>query len=299
MLEAFTPTDWLENFQVSRETFQYLCKKLSLLISRQNTQLRKCVSMKKLVAITLWCLATCSEYHTLAHLFGLARCTVCVIVHDTCSAIVSALQKLFIKFQTGDKHKEVVDGFKSTWGMIQCVGSIDGCHIPVMPPASNHTNYYNIKGWYFIILQAVVDHKYIFRDICVGWPESVHDVRVFRNSGIYNKLTVDNILGGDTVQIAGTTISLFIIGDSAYPLSKWLIKPFAHNSSLSPQQKTFNYTLPRSRIIVENAFGRLKARWRRLTKRNDMNIINIPHVVTACCVLHNICEMFNDSIPES
>ena len=30
-----------------------------------------------------------------------------------------------------------------------------------------------------------------------------------------------------------------------------------------------------------------------------MDVINIPHVVTACCVLHNICEMFNDSMPES
>ena len=77
------------------------------------------------------------------------------------------------------------------------------------------------------------------------------------------------------------------------------MKPFAHNTALLSQQKTFNYTLSRSRIVVENAFGHLKARWRRLTKRNDMDVINIPHVVNACCVVHNICEMFNDSIPES
>ena len=63
------------------------------------------------------------------------------------------------------------------------------------------------------------------------------------------------------------------------------MKPFAHNTALSPQQKKFNYTLSRSRIVVENAFGRLKARWRRLTKRNDMDVTNIPHVVTACCIL--------------
>jgi len=61
--------------------------------------------------------------------------------HDTCKAIVSALQKLIIKFPDGDERKDMVKGFKSTWAMIQCVGSIDGCHIPVMPPASNHTDY--------------------------------------------------------------------------------------------------------------------------------------------------------------
>ena len=51
--------------------------------------------------------------------------------------------------------------------------------------------------------------------------------------------------------------------------------------------------------MVENAFGRLKARWRRLTKRNDINVINVPHIVTACCMLHSICEMINDLISES
>ena len=43
--------------------------------------------------------------------------------------------------------------------------------------------------------------------------------------------------------------------------------------------------------MVENAFGRLKARWRHLIKQNDMAVKNVPKVVTACCILHNICEI--------
>ena len=76
---------------------------------------------------------------------------------------------------------EVVNGFKTKFGMIQCLGSIDGSHIPVMPPALNHTDYYNRKGYYSMILQAVVDHNYMFRDINIGWPGSVHDALVFVN----------------------------------------------------------------------------------------------------------------------
>lgn len=76
------------------------------------------------------------------------------------------------------------------------------------------------------------------------------------------------------------------------------MKPFAHNTALTNSQRTFNYRLSRARIVVENAFGRLKARWRRLLKRNDMNLLNVPMVVTACCILHNVCEIhgerFND-----
>lgn len=88
-----------------------------------------------------------------------------MIVHDTCKAIVYVLLKKYVQFPTGDQLKYVVTGFKSKFGMIQCAGSIDGCHIPVMPPALNHTDYYNRKGWYSIVLQAVVDHECLFRDI--------------------------------------------------------------------------------------------------------------------------------------
>ena len=30
-------------------------------------------------------------------------------------------------------------------------------------------------------------------------------------------------------------------------------------------------------------------------KRNDMNIDNVPYVITACCILHNMCEAHGDS----
>ena len=47
--------------------------------------------------------------------------------------------------------------------------------------------------------------------------------------------------------------------------------------------------------MVEIAFGRLKARWRRLSKQNDMNVDNVPTVVGACCILHNICQINGDN----
>ena len=74
--------------------------------------------------------------------------------------------------------------------MIQCAGAINGSHVPVRPPASNHTDYYNRKGWYSMILQAVVDHEYLFWDVYVGWPgsvQTVHDARVFANSSLYQR----------------------------------------------------------------------------------------------------------------
>lgn len=35
-------------------------------------------------------------------------------------------------------------------------------------------------------MQAVVDSQYLFRDVVIGWPGSVHDARVLSNSEFYN-----------------------------------------------------------------------------------------------------------------
>ena len=72
------------------------------------------------------------------------------------------------------------------------------------------------------------------------------------------------------------------------------MKPFPESASTTSLQKTYNYRTSRARIVIENAFGRLKGRWRRLIKKNDMHIDNVPHLISAC-VLHNLCEIHGDS----
>ena len=161
---------------MQQSTFSYLCEKLRPAIIRQNTHLRKAISVEQRVAITLWCLATPCEYRTVAHLFGVACSMVCTIVHDTCLAITNSLLKIYISFPTGESLNTLINGFEHKWGFPQCVGAIDGCHVPISAPLMNHTDYYNRKGWYSMIIQAIVDHDYIFRDICVGWPGSVHEL---------------------------------------------------------------------------------------------------------------------------
>ena len=122
----------------------------------------------------------------------------------------------------------------------------------------------------------------------------MHDARVLANSSIYEKINDGKLLCGPVQD----GIRLFLVGDSAYPLRPWLMKPFPHSGALSAQQKLYNYRMCRGRVVIEIAFGRLKARWRRLSKQNDMNVDNVPTVVGACCILHNICQIhggnFND-----
>ena len=78
----------------------------------------------------------------------------------------------------------------------------------------NHTCYYDRKGWYSIVLQAIVYHNYLFTDVYVGWPGSVHDAHVLANSSIYEQINDGKLLCGPVQD----GIRLFWVGDSAYRL---------------------------------------------------------------------------------
>ena len=83
VLNHFGPCDWRENFRECKTTFDYLCHNLQPLFQKANTSMRRPVSVERCVAVTLW-MPRVLQY---CPLFGLARYTVCQIVHKTCKAI--------------------------------------------------------------------------------------------------------------------------------------------------------------------------------------------------------------------
>ena len=192
-----------------------------------------------------------------------------------------------------------MQGFKKTWGLPQCAAALNRSHIPIVTPTDNHTDYYNHKGWYSVVIQGVVDYQYQFTDVYVGRPGSVHDARILAHSTLFKKTLEATLLPATTKCINGTDVPLHLVGDSAYPLTTWLMNPFPHKGQFSSQQRHFTYRLPRPQIVVENGFGRLKAHWCRLLKRLDMSIENILIVIAACCVLHNLCEIHREVFLES
>ena len=132
--QCFEGRDWLENFRMSRDTFLYLCEELKPAIERQDSVLRRTIPVQQRVAIALWKLATNSEYRSIGHLFGVSRSSVCLIVKDVCQAIVELLLPKYIQVPTGNRLQVIVNGFETRWGFPQCVGAIDGSHIPIASP---------------------------------------------------------------------------------------------------------------------------------------------------------------------
>lgn len=138
-----------------------------------------------------------------------------------------------------------------------------------------------------INISGICTSDKIFVNVCVGMPGSAHDARVLTNSSL-NKAVIEN--GEETL-----FYNEYHLGDSAYPLKNWLITPFKDYGDLTRRKKNFNYCLSKTRCCIENAFGLLKGRWRRLLYI-DVNAIQFASdIVMACCILHNFCLLNSDN----
>ena len=188
-----------------------------------------------------------------------------------------------ISWPPATEYQAIALEFERKKGFPGVIGAIDGSHIRIKAPAHHEPDYINRKRYHSIILQAVAREDRRIIDICVGWPGRVHDARVLKNSPLWNKAP----------QLCGQH---HLLGDSAYPCRRWLMTPYKDNGNLTRPQKKYNSSQSGTRVIVENTFGILKGRFRRLQYIDMADVSYICKCIVAACVLHNVCVMGGDDV---
>jgi hypothetical protein len=63
-----------------------------------------------------------------------------------------------------------------------CIGAIDGTHVPVIVPTEKVVQYTGRKTYTTQNVLAVCDFDMRFTFVNAGWPGSVHDMRVFKSA---------------------------------------------------------------------------------------------------------------------
>lgn len=81
------------------------------------------------------------------------------------------------------------------------------------------------KLQYAIVLQAICDVDLLFIDCFAGYPGSVGDYRIFRNSNLYREVHRN--------RPAFFPEDEFIVADKAYPVLPWCIPAFRNNGRLT------------------------------------------------------------------
>ena len=78
------------------------------------------------------------------------------------------------------------------------------------------------------------------------------------------------------------------MGDSAFPLHTWLMKPYG-NAVLTPEQRPLNYCLSRACMVTEGAYGKQKGHCFHIFFIIHAKVETVKATTLACVVLHNVC----------
>ncbi|WAQ97362.1 HARB1-like protein [Mya arenaria] len=161
-----------------------------------------------------------------------------------------------------DDQMSVKRGFYRKCKFPNIVGAVDGTLVPILAPTADEESFVCRKGFHAINCQAVASSDLRFIDIVAKWPGSSHDAGVFDNSVLKDYLEAD--------------LEAVLLGDSGYPLRRYLITPILHPSNENEER-----CLHRSGGVLPFSPGKS------------------CRVFLACCKLHNLCIDNNMPLPDA
>ena len=276
---------------MTKNDFLYLVNLVRKDLEPDPNHFRHALEPEKKVAMTLYYLKDQGSYLMTCNAFGVGKSTLSSVVKDVCYAINRRVGPDYLRLPKDETEMSfLIDNFHKKFGLPQVFGCVDGTHIPIKQPTENSHDFFCYKMKYTLNCQAICNHKGQFLNVKIKWPGSVHDARVFANSDInqmfQNKqipMVLKELMPGED------KVPPVILADPAYPLLPNVMKEYA--CCTNNEQVVFNEMLRSARNQVECAFGRLKARWRILTRPMDIKLDDLPSIIYACFILHNFCEM--------
>ena len=153
-------SDWLENFRMSKTSFEELVNIFRPYLEKPVTRIRKPILTECQIASFLYYISDEALYRNTANAFGISRGSVSLIIRKVSKAILEFPGKNYMKLPVAVAEVEnLTQKFLEHHGFPQCIGAIDGTHIPIRQPNQNYADYINRKGFSFINAQALCDYR--------------------------------------------------------------------------------------------------------------------------------------------
>ncbi|GBG84812.1 hypothetical protein CBR_g39188 [Chara braunii] len=257
-------------------------------VEKKVTHYRMPLPVEQVIAFALYRWASGETYESSTSAFGIGRATGLQAVRDVTSALLQAYPDA-IKWPVGRRRAHIQRAFRDK-GSPNCFGAIDCTHIYIDKPAGALSeNYYNRKQKFSVQAQVVVDLDMRVLDVHVGYPESVHDVRVLHNSQLWRRAEVGELFDVPPENLPhGVVTRGYLLGDNSYPVAcPWIMQSYG-GIDQDPDEERFDMRQKVARGCVERAFGRLKCMWRLFLRTHKMNLEALPQQFVAVCTLHNI-----------
>ena len=158
-------------------------------ITKKTTRFRLPISPEEKLAITLRFLATGETYKSLMYQYRVSEVSISRFVPEVCQVIIESFMEEYMSLpDSKEKWLSVAKKFEEKWQFPNCVGSIDGKHVPLINPFNSGSTYFNYKRFFSIVLLALVDADYKFLYVNVGCQGRISDGGVFKSLQLYHPL---------------------------------------------------------------------------------------------------------------
>ncbi|XP_027238369.2 uncharacterized protein [Penaeus vannamei] len=191
-------------------------------------------------------------------------------------------QEKYLKWPPVEERVKVAEVIKHDCGFPGVFGALDAALIHMMAPAGDdRLNYAYItteeESKYGFVLQFIVDHRLVFRDIHLDAPKTGTRFQVFQESDAW--ITIQNLTSAET----------HLVAPAVYPLAPAVMTPHM-TETLTYQEALFNENHNEAQKLSANAMTVFKSRFRRM-QLLDRHVETNGKLIRAACILHNIALM--------
>ncbi|XP_045541630.1 putative nuclease HARBI1 [Papilio machaon] len=281
--------EFKNRFRLSKSASKFLCAEL-----RQKTSIKstKRISLEEKVLCALSFYATGSYQRLVGEGKYLGQTTVSKYVREVTDALTTPeLINYFIKFPITRSQRDLIKKkFYTKFGIPGTIGCVDGSHFHIFSPSSEiEHHFYCRKHFYSLNVQMICDSDCRILNVNAKYGGATHDAFIWENSDA-NKFMQELYRNNEQV---------WLLGDSGYPQRPRLMLPPVTDAVEGSPEAVYTTVHGKARVVIENTFGRLKNRWRCLSKDRTLhyNPERCAAIIMACCVLHNLAIDF--SVPDT
>lgn len=270
----------------------YIFKALANYLRKEKLVRDTRIKVEEKLGFFLYMLSHNASYGDLQVFFGHCNDTFHNVMKQFFDIVVPALNLRFLKAPSNQVHPKIHGDNRFYPYFKNCLGAIDGTHIPVSVSPEQAAPFRNRKGTLSHNVMVVCNFDLNITYVSAGWEGSATDARVLR-SAMNTPVGKFEVPPGKFYLVDGgyANTASFL---APYRKVRYHLKEFGHGHRRPQNYKElFNHRHAVLRNHDERALGVLKKRFPILKVATFHKLENQVKIPSAAAVLHNIIRSMN------